>query len=74
MKKEKEVSEVTLKIKSCTECPHFSSERDYTADSFEFVTRWDCKKGDTPKNIRRYVDWTDHRKFIPTWCPLKKKK
>lgn len=65
---------VNLRISSCTECPHFRSERDYTADSFEYCFRWICNYGKEPKDIRRYVDWSDTKKHIPDWCPLVKKK
>ena len=60
-----------LKIETCTDCPFCEQSRDYTADSFETNTRWDCTQ--EKKNIRRYVDWTDRKKFIPDWCPLSKK-
>jgi len=65
---------VNLKITTCTECPHFTSERDYTEDSFEFCTKWICKHDNVPRDIRRYVDWNDRQKHIPDWCPLTKKK
>lgn len=61
----------TLKMDTCTQCPFFSRDRDYTSDSFEYVERWYCKKKE--KDIRRYVDWNDKQKYIPEWCPLTKK-
>ena len=48
---------VNLQITSRPECPHYTSERDYTADSFEFCTRWICTLA--KRDIRRYVDWAD---------------
>lgn len=65
--------EIKIKIDTCTKCKHCSVSRDYTSDSFEYVERWDCelkKRKGIPTNIRRYVDWSDHSKFVPTWCPL----
>lgn len=61
-----------IEIKICTECPHHTSERDYTADSFEMVSRWKCKHKDGPDGfVRRYVDWNDKAtEFIPDDCPL----
>ena len=68
------MNEVFLKIESCTQCPHCKTARDYTSDSFEYCERWDCiEESVKDKNIRRYVDWNDHTKFIPNWCPLKNK-
>lgn len=66
---------VKLKIESCIDCPHCKTERDWTEDSFETCERWDCAFNglNKKKNIRRYVDWYDHSKFIPDWCPLAKK-
>jgi hypothetical protein len=70
-----------IKIDTCEKCPHLLSSRDYTADSWEEVSRWGCrittavdeKSGvKTERNIRRYVDWNDKVKFIPDWCPLPK--
>ena len=61
--------EVTFKINSCTKCPHYICERDYTSDSFELCFRWICPHNNK-KDIRRYVEWIDNKKFIPDWCPL----
>lgn len=57
-----------LEINSCTECPFCDTNRDYSADSFETLIRWDCKK--KQQASRRYVEWTDKENFIPDWCPL----
>jgi hypothetical protein len=62
------MDKVYLKIESCERCPHVRIERDYTSDSFEFCTKWDCDM--SKRNIRRYVDWNDNKKVIPDWCPL----
>jgi hypothetical protein len=61
-----------LKIECCTQCPNHSTERDYTADSWEYCVKWNCKKLKNP--VRRYVDWNDHDKYIPKNCPLEDKK
>jgi len=65
----------SIEIKICTACPNHSSERDYTADSFEYCDKWLCKHPDGPKEpVRRYVDWNDKAtEFIPKECPLKDK-
>jgi hypothetical protein len=65
---------VNLKIESCIDCPNCKTERDYTSDSFEYCEKWNCNFSGKSKVIRRYVDWHDHDKFIPDWCPLVKKK
>lgn len=57
-----------LKIDSCTECPHHSSEQDYTSDSWEYCVRWKCDLLKEP--VRRYVEWSDHDNYIPKECPL----
>jgi hypothetical protein len=59
---------IAIKIKDCSECPNFQSERVYTADSFETVYTWKC----TPHNriIKRYVETFD-KVPIPEWCPIK---
>lgn len=57
-----------LKIDSCTECPHHSSDRDWTPDSWETCFKWKCDLLKEP--VRRYVDWNDHDNFIPKECPL----
>lgn len=59
---------VFIEINSCSQCPHFSSERDYTGDSWEFVEKWHCKLLNV--YTRRYVDWNDHSLFIHKECPL----
>lgn len=66
---------VTLKIKSCTECPFLKEERAYTADSFEMVFDLFCTKKKN-KKIAGYVGWTKSEQSsvkIPDWCPLLKK-
>lgn len=57
-------------IESCKECPLVHVESDYSADSFETLTKWTCTKLKTV--VRRWIDWNDHSKFIPKECPLEK--
>lgn len=57
-----------IPINTCLECKSCKTERDYTSDSFEMCFKWTCKIEN--KDIRRFVDATDRRKFIPDWCPL----
>lgn len=38
------MTEIKIKIKSCEECPFVNIEKVYTADSWEDVSRWTCKK------------------------------
>jgi hypothetical protein len=62
---------VRLEITNCRECPKLSSERYYTADSWETEYEWKCKLND--KHIA-YVDWRESdqkRVKIPSWCPLR---
>lgn len=60
--------EIKIKIKSCQDCPFFTSETQYTADSFERPEKWICKKKSN-KVIRNYVDWND-KVPVPDWCPV----
>jgi hypothetical protein len=64
-----------IEIKNCKQCPHHRTGRDYTEDSFEFVSKWVCAHDDGPKEpVRRYVDWNDKvKEFIPDECPLQDK-
>jgi len=76
---------VYLPIISCEQCPFCDQSRYYTADSFEFVTAWNCKH---PKLRRQVNATTDRQKWrsppgiarhesgdkdppIPEWCPLR---
>jgi len=64
---------IVVKVKSCQQCPFFASEKVYTSDSFENVSKWECTK--KKKVITGYVDWYDERNVeIPKWCPFNKKK
>jgi len=58
--------EIKTEVKDCSECPHQSDVRHYTADSFEMVFKWTCTKAN--KHIA-YVDATDKNPKIPEWCP-----
>ena len=59
-------TEIKIKIKDCSECPFWTSERVYTADSFEMVFKWICKKSHG-RIISGYVDTWD-KVAIPDWC------
>lgn len=62
--------EIKLEIKSCKDCPFFSSEKVYTGDSWEDVSKWTCKKAN--RVISGDVDWYEERKIpVPDWCPIK---
>jgi hypothetical protein len=61
--------EIKINIKNCSECPFWESERVYTADSFEMVFKWICKKSHG-RIISGYVDTWD-KVAIPDWCPCR---
>jgi hypothetical protein len=61
--------EIKINIKDCSHCPHFESERVYTADSFEMPFEWKCIKADN-RVISSFVEWHDKVK-IPDWCPCR---
>ena len=60
----------TIKIECCKECPHHSTQPDYTSDSFDHCSKWICDKLEMP--VRRYVGVFDKEKYIPETCPLAK--
>ena len=60
---------IQIDIKDCSECPFWKEERVYTADSFEMVFTWMCKKAHN-KIISKYVETFD-KVAIPEWCPAK---
>lgn len=71
-----------LPITNCGDCPNMGSERYYTADSWEYVESWFCKKTDRPQTARTdrqsvkddnligYAEGSHTPKKIPDWCPL----
>lgn len=61
---------IGIDIKDCSECPHFDSERIYTADSFEMAFDWFCLESGERKKISGYVETFD-KTPIPEWCPCK---
>jgi hypothetical protein len=61
-------TEIKIKIKDCSECPFWESERVYTADSFEMPFKWTCKKA--KRQIAGFVEAFD-KTPIPEWCPCK---
>lgn len=80
------MKKVFLEIKTCEDCPHKDTERFYTADSWEYVESWLCKKTDRPATaktdampyipnsnlIAQVEKQRDKPKEIPSWCPLRK--
>lgn len=61
---------VQITIASCDKCPEVAIRRHYTADSFEHVMKWECKKSDM-KHIA-FNEWNDPTPPIPKWCLLRK--
>jgi len=64
-----------IEISNCGDCPFNNPKRVYTADSFEMIFSWHCKKK-KDKKIHNYVEvFDDHNKIpIPDWCPIIVKK
>ena len=61
--------QVTIIISSCTKCVHFDTERVYTADYFEHIQKWFCKKKEGLV-IDSCHDTFDKDPGIPDGCPL----
>ena len=57
-------------IRDCSECVDMDSRRVYTADSFENVFSWICKKEN--KTIKKYLEGNYINPPIPDWCPRRK--
>lgn len=62
------MAEIKMKIKDCTECPFWETSKVYTADSWENVQKWTCKK--KKKVIAGYLETFDKNPKIPDWCPI----
>jgi len=76
---------VTNEIERCGDCIHLGKKRYYTADSWEHVVSWYCKKTDRqepPQTDRQpfpkessligFVERpSEEPKKIPKWCPLR---
>lgn len=54
-------------VDSCDKCPHWTTKRHYTADSFERVYYWICSR---EERTIAGVETFDKRPYIPDWCPL----
>lgn len=59
----------TIEIEQCSKCPNSKSERDYTADSFEYCEKYFCSR--LNRFVHRYVG-TFEKTPIPNDCPLLK--
>lgn len=57
-----------VQVDSCSKCPNMTSNRHYTADSFEFVFEWSC--GAVRNKHICYHEFPDKEPAIPEWCPL----
>lgn len=64
-------AQIVTEVETCEKCPHFSSKRHYTADSFEMEFDWFCKK-EEGRQIAGSVDARDKIE-IPSWCPFLEK-
>lgn len=62
------MTKIQIEVKNCNQCPHFDSERIYTADSFDMLFKWICTKA--KRTISGCVDTWD-KVAIPDWCPCK---
>ena len=60
---------IQINVKDCSECPFWIDDRVYTADSFEMVFKWICKKRHN-RIISGYVGLWD-KVAIPDWCPCR---
>lgn len=62
---------IKLEIKNCSECPFFTRERHYTADSWDEAYNWFCNHGKQKEKISEYVEWYDVKnEKVPDWCPI----
>lgn len=64
------MTQITIDIKSCQECPHFTTANQWSSDGWDQMEDWICKKAN--KKIQGGVEWHEVSKIeIPDWCPCK---
>jgi len=63
------MAKIEIDIKNCTECPHFSRERQWTEDSWEEAYNWYCGFNDKKRKIASYVECNDNID-VPEWCTI----
>ena len=68
------MKEVIIKITCCDQCQNFKRKQVYTADSFETLDDWICKKTRRKDSFITYMETFDKDPEIPEWCPLGVKK
>lgn len=62
------MTKITIEIKSCKECPKFTTKNHYTSDGWDSMEDWYCTGLD--KKIQGAVEWHEEKKIkIPDWCP-----
>lgn len=62
------MTEISIHIKDCRECPHFEINGSYSTDGFDHGDDWYCKR--EQRQIAKFVEWTDKME-VPNWCPIK---
>ena len=61
------MKKIKTMVSTCEECPHGTSSKVYTTDSFEDVRKVHCSR--LKKDVHRYLDWNETA-TIPKECPL----
>lgn len=69
MSARKPLPTVQLTLSNCAECPHSATES-YSLDGFDRGDRYRCRK-QGGKVIEEWVEWSDPRPSVPSWCPLR---
>lgn len=60
--------QIKLDIQNCEQCPHATTSKVYTADSWEDVRKVHCEL--LNKDVHSYLDWYD-KSPVPNECPIK---
>ncbi|WP_257205889.1 hypothetical protein [Bacillus cereus] len=63
------MAQINLDIQNCEQCPHATTSRVWTPDSFETVRKVHCNL--LKKDVHPYLDWHDKLTPIPNECPSK---
>lgn len=64
------MTKIAVEIKSCKECPYFTTGNFYSSDGWDEMEDWICTKCN--KKIQGAVEWHEENKIkIPDWCPIK---
>lgn len=64
--------EIKISVKTCKQCPHFTTANQWSSDGWDRMEDWVCTKSQPHRVISRSVEWHEESKIeIPEWCEIK---